>query len=159
MNSSIFKFSLLAILIIAGFQSTAQQTVTLDSILSVIRTDNPMLQEYKYQAEALNEISKGAKSWMAPMVGAGTFMTPYPGQMVEDQRDKGSIMISAEQSIPNPAKQRANQQLLSSRAAIEEASGSYTYNDLRSQARAAFFDWYVLEKKLAVLIATRRSLS
>lgn len=138
-------------IVVTGYSANAQQQVRLDSILNTIRTNNPMLQEYRYRAAALNEIAKGAKSWMAPMVGLGTFMTPYPGQMLMDDRDKGSIMISAEQSIPNPAKLRANELLLSSKASIEEAAGSFTFNDLRAQAKTAFYDWFVLEKKLVIL--------
>jgi cobalt-zinc-cadmium efflux system outer membrane protein len=148
-NTKTIAFALIALL--GSYASHSQQRLKLDSILSTIKQNSPMLQEYRYKAEALNEISKGAKSWMAPMVGLGTFMTPYPGQMVMDERDKGSIMISAEQSIPNPAKLRANQQLLSSKASIEEAAGSYTFNELRSQAKTAFYDWFVLEKKLVIL--------
>lgn len=148
-NTKTIAFALIALL--GSYASHSQQRLKLDSILSTIKQNSPMLQEYRYKAEALNEISKGAKSWMAPMVGLGTFMTPYPGQMVMDERDKGSIMISAEQSIPNPAKIRANQQLLSSKASIEEAAGSYTFNELRSQAKTAFYDWFVLEKKLVIL--------
>ncbi len=148
-NTKTIAFVLIAVL--GSYAAHSQQRLKLDSILSAIKQNSPMLQEYRYKAEALNEISKGAKSWMAPMVGLGTFMTPYPGQMVMDERDKGSIMISAEQSIPNPAKLRANQQLLSSKASIEEAAGSYTFNELRSQAKTAFYDWFVLEKKLVIL--------
>ncbi len=48
-----------------------------------------MLQEYDNKVKALNEYTAGAKSWMAPMVGAGTFMTPYGNQMLMDERDKG----------------------------------------------------------------------
>lgn len=151
MKSNIKRSFCLSLLLIAAFTSRAQQSLTLDSILNAIRKNSPMLQEYQYRAEALKEISKGAKSWMAPMVGVGTFMTPYPGQMLMDDRDKGSIMFSAEQSIPNPAKLRANQQVLSSRASIEEAAGAFTFNDLRAQAKAAYYDWLVLEKKLVIL--------
>lgn len=140
-------------IILVGYSASAQHRLSLDSILTSINTRNPMLQEYRYRASALNEISKGAKSWMAPMVGLGTFMTPYPGQTVMDEQDeqgKGSVMISAEQSIPNPAKLRVNQQFLSSKASIEEAAGAFTFNDLRAQAKTAFYDWFVLEKKLDI---------
>lgn len=151
MKSNIKTIVLFWLALWGSLTTQAQQRLKLDSILTVIRQNNPMLQEYRYKAEALNEISKGAKGWMAPMVGIGTFMTPYPGQRVMDERDKGFVMISAEQSIPNPAKLRANQQLLSSKAAIEEAAGLYAFNELRSQAKTAFYEWLVLEKKLAIL--------
>jgi cobalt-zinc-cadmium efflux system outer membrane protein len=150
MKSNINRSFCALVIIVVTYSANAQQ-LRLDSILSAIKNNNPMLQEYRYRAEALNEISKGAKSWMAPMVGLGTFMTPYPGQIVMDDRDKGSIMISAEQAIPNPAKLRANQQLLSSKASIEEAAGSFIFNDLRAQAKTSFYDWLVLEKKLVIL--------
>ena len=74
-----------------------------------------MLQEYDHKAKALHEYSAGARSWMAPMIGAGTFMTPYPNQMVMEEGDKGAWMFSVEQEIPNPAKLTANQNYLESR--------------------------------------------
>jgi cobalt-zinc-cadmium efflux system outer membrane protein len=151
MKSNIKTIVLIWIGVLLTYAAQSQQRLSLDSILLVIQQNNPMLQEYQYKAQALNEISKGAKSWMAPMVGASTWMTPYPGQMVMDERDKGQIMLNIEQSIPNPVKLRANQQLLSSKAAIEEAAGSFTFNELRSQAKTAFYDWLVLEKKLSIL--------
>src|SRR5687767_322982 len=79
------------------------QVISLDSVLKIIDQRNPMLQEYDSKVKALNTYTEGARSWMAPMVGAGTFMTPYPNQLLMDERDKGSIMISIEQTIPNPA--------------------------------------------------------
>lgn len=151
MNENIKTAVLVCLALLGSYSAQSQQRLKLDSILSVIRQNNPMLQEYRYKAQALNEIAKGAKSWMAPMVGVGTFMTPYPGQTISDERDKGSVMISAEQSIPNPAKLRANQQLLSSKASIEEAAGSFTFNELRSQAKTSFYEWLVLEKTLSIL--------
>ena len=57
------------------------QVISLDSVLRTIDLRNPMLQEYDNKVKALNIYTEGAKSWMAPMVGAGTFMTPYPGQL------------------------------------------------------------------------------
>src|SRR5688572_22635079 len=84
------------------------QVLTLDSVLILIDQNNPMLQEYDSKVKALNEYAAGAKSWMAPMVGGGTFMTPYANQMLMDERDKGAWMLSVEQSIPNPAKLNAN---------------------------------------------------
>src|SRR5687768_7011210 len=58
------------------------QVVTLDSVLRTIDKQNPMLQEYDNKVKALNTYAEGSKSWMAPMVGVGTFMTPYPNQML-----------------------------------------------------------------------------
>jgi len=74
--------------------SASAQVLTLDSVLRAVDARNPMLQEYTFKVKALNTYTNGAKSWMAPMVGAGTFMTPYPGQMIMDEGDKGSFMIT-----------------------------------------------------------------
>lgn len=128
-----------------------QQPMRLDSVLQTIRTTNPMLQQYDLRAKAQDAYAEGATGWMAPMVGAGVFMLPYPGQSVESDEREGSLMISAEQAIPNPAKQRARQAYFDSRAAIEQANAAATYNELRAQAKASYYNWVVLERKLDVL--------
>lgn len=132
------------------------QVMSLDSVLHLIDTQNPMLQEYDSKVKALNTYSEGAKSWMAPMVGAGTFMTPYPKQLLMDERDKGSVMFSVEQEIPNPAKLNANKRYLSSRASVEEQGRSYQFNILRSEAKTFYYQWLVAEKKLKVLRENER---
>ena len=125
------------------------QVITLDSILSVVKERNPMLKSYSLRANAMNEYAKGARSWMAPEVGGGLWMLPY--SQVEDPRDKGQIMLSVQQKISNPAKLKANQGYLESKAAIEQASGTYVFNELRAQAKTAYYQWIVLEKKKIVL--------
>ncbi|HKZ37426.1 MAG TPA: TolC family protein [Chryseolinea sp.] len=135
---------------------TAAQVLTLDSVLVMIDRKNPMLQEYDNKVNALNEYSAGAKSWMAPMVGAGTFMTPYGKQMLMDERDKGSWMFSVEQQIPNPAKLNANKDYLQSRAGVEKQSRAIQFNNLRSEAKAYYYQWLVAEKKIAVLNENER---
>src|SRR4051794_22673415 len=86
------KIIFLALSLGFTFQSYSQ-TYSLDSMLSVINRNNPMLQEYDSKVKAMNAYTEGAKSWMAPMVGVGTFMTPYPGQKVMESRDKGFWMF------------------------------------------------------------------
>jgi cobalt-zinc-cadmium efflux system outer membrane protein len=132
------------------FQSYAQ-TYSLDSVFSVIHRSNPMLQEYDSKVKAMNAYTEGARSWMAPMVGIGTFMTPYPGQKVMEQRDKGFWMFSAEQNIPNPARLNATKNYLASRAKVEEQGKNYQFNTLRSEAKSTYYQWLVLEKKMNIL--------
>jgi hypothetical protein len=103
-----------------------------------------MLQEYDNKVRALNTYTEGAKSWMAPMVGVGTFMTPYPNQLIMDERDKGSVMFSFEQQIPNPAKLNANKKYYVSRASVEEHGRSNQFNALRAEAKT-FYYWLVLK--------------
>jgi cobalt-zinc-cadmium efflux system outer membrane protein len=127
------------------------QVVTLDSVLRTIDKQNPMLQEYVNKVKALNTYAEGSKSWMAPMVGVGTFMTPYPNQMLMDERDKGSWMFTVEQEIPNPSKLTANKKYLSSKAAVEEQNRSAQFNQLRSEAKAMYYQWLVAEEKITTL--------
>lgn len=130
----------------------------LDTVLIRIDQRNPLLKPYGSRAAAARAYAEGARSWMAPMVGVGTFMAPYPAQMIMDERDKGFGMVSVEQDIPNRAKQRATQVFQQSKAAVEEAGRGVTLNRLRSDAKQLYFDWLVLEKRLTVLAENRRIL-
>ncbi len=143
------RISLVAVALSIGAQANAQQHVSLDSILSVVKERNPMLKSYSSRADAMNAYAKGARSWMAPEVGGGLWMLPY--KAVDDPRDKGQIMLSVQQKFTNPAKLRANEGYLESKAAIEQASETYVFNELRAQAKTAYYQWIVLEKKKTVL--------
>ncbi len=146
---SYIKTFLVAACAFSGQAAIGQQRISLDSILTVVRERNPMLKSYDSRAAAMNAYAKGAKSWMAPEVGGGLWMLPY--KKVEDPRDKGQIMLSIQQKFTNPAKLRANQGYLESKAAIEQASETYVFNELRAQAKTAYYQWLVLEKKKGIL--------
>ena len=148
--------SLLLVLVFGTSASAQQQPRTLDNLLQTIQKDNLMLQQYGYRAQAMDAYAEGATAWMAPMVGAGMFMTPYSSQDVERDEREGSYMLSVEQAIPNPAKQRAKQEYMNSRAAIEQAKAQALYNQLKADAKAAYYSWVVLEKKLDVLQDSER---
>ncbi len=140
----------IAIALFAGVvKANGQGRVSLDSIISAVKDRNPMLRSYSSRADAMTAYAKGAKGWMAPEVGGGLWMLPY--KTVDDPRDKGQIMLSVQQKFTNPAKLRANQGYLESKAAIEQASETYVFNELRAQAKTAYYQWIVLEKKKTVL--------
>src|SRR6267378_2524482 len=143
------KISLVAVALSIGFQVNGQQRVSLDSILSVVKERNPLVKNYRSRADAMVAYSKGAKSWMAPEVGGGFWMLPY--KRVDDPRDKGQIMLSVQQKFTNPAKLRANQGYLESKAAVEQASGNYIFNELRALTKTTYYQWMVLEKKKKAL--------
>ena len=136
MKSNI-RITLIGVCLSAGLNLNAQQRVSLDSILSVIKERNPMLKNYRSRGEAMNAYAKGANSLMAPEVGGGFWMLPY--KKVDDPRDRGQIMLSVQQKFTNPAKLRANRGYLESKAAIELASESYIFNELRAEARSAYY--------------------
>ena len=151
------KISLLLVAFCMGMgASAAAQVLTLDSVLAIIDKKNPMLQEYDNKVKALDEYSAGAKSWMAPMVGAGTFMTPYPNQMLMEEGDKGAWMFSLEQDIPNPGKLNANKKYLQSRANVEKEGRAVQFNALRTEAKTFYYQWLVAEEKIMVLLENEK---
>lgn len=146
----------LSILLLLITLSSSAQVISLDSVLSVIDKQNPMLQEYDSKVKAMNAYTEGAKSWMAPMVGGGPFFYPYPGQRLMDERDKGMFVLNVEQDIPNPAKLNAKRNYLASKASVEEKGRSYQFNQLRAEAKENYYQWLVLEKKGKVLQENKR---
>jgi len=141
----------LSIIVLSIINFANAQVITLDSVLSAIDQQNPMLQQFDQRVNAMNAYTAGAKSWMAPMVGAGPYWYPYPGQQLMDERDKGMFMFNIEQDIPNPAKLNAKRNYFSSRASVEEKGRSIQYNKLRAEAKTLYYDWLVLNRKLSVL--------
>jgi len=136
--------------------TSSAQVISLDSVLSTIDKQNPMLQEYDSKVKALNAYTEGAKGWMAPMVGGGPFFYPYPGQTLMDERDKGMFVIAMEQDIPSPGKLNAKKNYFASKAAVEEKGRSYQFNQLRAEAKENYYQWLVLEKKGKVLQENKR---
>ncbi len=77
-----FRLTLCALLLA---QAGLAQTMKLDAILDSIRVANPVVKMYDNEIRSMDEAAKGARSWMAPQVGAGQFMTPYnPGLWKKD---------------------------------------------------------------------------
>jgi outer membrane protein TolC len=142
------SIALILISIVPALDASAQ-VITLDSILAVVKERNPMLKSYSSRADAMNAYAKGAKSWMAPEIGGGLWMLPY--KQVDDPRDQGQIMLTVQQKFTNPAKLRANQGYMESKAAIEQASETYVFNELRAQVKTAYYQWMILVRKKAVL--------
>lgn len=145
--------ALIALLLLFPAFAQAQKApvLPLDSILQRIDANNLLLKSYELKAEAYQYNAKAATAWMAPMVGVGTFMTPYPGQMIMDGRDKGSLMLQLEQDIPNFAKQNAQKKYIESKAKVERATRDVTLNDFKAQAKKLYYAWLVAQQKIAVL--------
>lgn len=153
----VIKITVLLLLnYIACLYQVQAQVITLDSVLQIIDRQNLMLQVYDSKVKAQQAYVEGAKSWMAPMVGAGTFMTPYPGQKGIEEATKGSLMISVEQSIPNPARLNANKRYYESRVAVEEQGRAGAFNQLRAEAKTYYYRWVVAEEKLKILRENER---
>lgn len=148
----------LSVLVLILISVTMQaQVITLDSVLQAIDSRHPMLQEFDSRAQAMQAYTAGATGWMAPMVGAGPFWYPYPGQKVED-RDKGMFMATIEQDIPNPAKLSARKEYYASRAAVETQGRRRAFNELRAEAKTLYYEWLVLHTKKQTLHESERIL-
>jgi hypothetical protein len=60
-----------------------------------IKTNNPQLKMYDADIQSM-DAAKGTKSWMAPQVETGFFMTPYNskfGKQAEMGQGMGSYML------------------------------------------------------------------
>src|SRR5688572_22404152 len=117
--------------------------LTLDTILARIDRNNISLQGYALKAESYKYSAEASTAWMAPMVGIGTFMTPYPGQKIMEDRDKGNIMVQIEQDIPNRSKLNARKRFIASKADAELADRDISLNELRSQAKRLYYNWLI----------------
>ncbi len=143
------KRLLILCLSIVAMDLQAQELWRPENIITEIMQKNPVLRSYDFKAEAQDAKVPGAKAWMAPMVGAGTFMTPYPGANVMDESAKGSWMFSLEQEIPNPMKLKARAASLSAQSSISRESKAVTANELRATAKGLFYAMLIDYKKLS----------
>ena len=136
---------------LAGPWHARSETRSLQTILGKIEQNNILLQSYDLKANAYQYSAEAATAWMAPMVGVGSFMTPYPFQNIMDPRDRGSIMLRIEQEIPNGSKLRAKKNFIASQADIERSSKAITLNDLKATAKKLYYSWVIAEHKIKVL--------
>ena len=141
------------LLMLFPIQLMAQQSpvLTLDSILQRIDRNNIQLQTFDLRAEAYKYSANAATAWMPPMVGFGTFMTPYPGQTLMEARDKGQLMLRIEQDIPNTGKLNARKRYIESQGNIERSGRGITLNELKAQAKQLYFTWLIAQERISVL--------
>ncbi len=145
------KRGLILLLVLAGLaHPVSGQVLSLDSILLRIREQNPMLRQYERQSDAAYAYAEGARAWMPPMLGVGTFMAPLP-YSAEEVEDRGMLMLSLQQDLPNPTKQRARREAAEARALAPLAAGDNAWNMLRTEARMRYYEWLVLLKREPVL--------
>ena len=141
------KRILLFIFCVCAIQ-TFGQVLTIDSVLSRIENNNPMLKMYDEQINAANNYSEMAKSWMPPTFSTGPWQAPYKNF------SDGMWMITGEQMIPNPSKQKANYQFMQGMASIEQQGKAAKKNEMFAMAKTNYYEWIVLQKKYYVLMQT-----
>ncbi|MBN9349424.1 MAG: TolC family protein [Chitinophagaceae bacterium] len=141
----------IAFLVFPFSVSYAQQKefFNLNEILQHIDSNNVLLKTYGYRATAYQYSAEAATAWMPPMVGVGTFMTPYPFQ--KTMGNNGDIMFRVEQQFPNMKKLNAKKKYLESLGTVENMNRSISFNDLRAEARLQYFTWVIALQKIKVL--------
>lgn len=141
------------IFILLPLVSIAQRdsVMSLPEIFQEINENNLLLKSYGQRAESYQYSADAATAWMPPMVGLGTWQTPYPFQKVMDARDKGMLMIRLEQEIPNRARLNATRRYIASQANAEREARNVALNDMEAEAKRQYFNWLVASQSLAVL--------
>ena len=150
---SMRKYVITAAVLVSSLSATAQTRLTI--ILDSIERGNPVSRMFEADIRSMDEAAKGAKSWMPPEVGAGFFMTPYDPQRWKKMSDMepgmGSFMISAQQMIPNRRKLQADAAYMQSMSGTAKEQRKAALNELYAQAKKAYYEWVIIEKKKAVL--------
>jgi outer membrane protein TolC len=93
----------------------------------------------------MDAAAKGARSWMAPQVSTGLFMTPY-----NINPDMGSYMIGVTQMIPNASRLKADSDYMNAMSSVEVENKNYTVNQLNALVKTNYYQWIVLDKKMKV---------
>ncbi|MFV8271003.1 TolC family protein [Flavobacterium sp. GT2N3] len=129
------------------------QTLSLDAVLTNIETNNPQLKMYDADIQSMDAAAKGAKSWMAPQVETGFFMAPYNTKMwkaSEMSPGMGSYMVGVTQMIPNARKLKSDFNYMNAMSSVEKENKEYTINQLKALAKANYYQWLVLNKKIKI---------
>lgn len=138
--------------------ASAQQKMSLENILSVIEQNNPQMKMYDAQIRSLDESAKGARSWAPPEIGAGFYMVPYDFGLTKSsttpmgtQTGMGQVMFSASQMLPNKKEQNANLAYMQALSKVNSENKQFALNDLYATAKENYYEWLILDKKMAVI--------
>lgn len=149
------KKLILFLVINAGLSvSKAQDTLSLPQVLAEIEAKNPSLKRYDAEIRSLNEAAKGARSWMPPEVGTGFWMVPYNTKYIKGENGIGGMgqyMISGQQMFPNRKRQNAEAAYMGSMSSVTREQKEATLNELYAEAKKNYYQWGIIERKLAVL--------
>ncbi len=149
------KIFILISLICFHQENIVAQTMKLADILDSIQSSHPVLKMYEAEVQSLDEAAKGARSWMAPEVSSGFWMTPYNVNLWSNKGSAGpgmgQYMISAEQMFPNGKYNIANEKYMQAMSSVESENRKSTLNELFSRAKDNYDAWIIIEKKLLII--------
>jgi len=155
------KFFIVSIAAILLFKGNAQ-TLSLDSILNTVRQSHPAMKMYDADIRSMDEVSKGAKSWMPLELETGLWMTPYDASMWKKPAGGGTgmgqYMISAQQMFPNKKEQQANEKYMQAMSSASKETKQASLNELYANAKRSYYICLITQKKLKVLDENERIL-
>ena len=156
------KLLLVLIALAVAFNSMAQ-TLKLDAIIDSITLSHPVVKMYDNEIRSMDEAAKGAKSWMPPEINTGLWMVPYNTSLWKKgdmgATGMGQYMIGGQQMIPNRKKQNADAAYMLAMSSVEKEKKNATLNELISEAKLYYYEWLILEKKLAILAQNEKLLN
>ena len=147
------KFYIAIICLIFCSANDVAQTLSLDEVLVLVKENNPQLKMYDAEIQSMDAAATGARSWMAPQVSTGFFMTPYNSKLWKADEmgtGMGNYMIGVQQMIPNASKLKADSNYMNAMSSVEAENKNYTLNQLNALAKTNYYQWLVLNKKLKI---------
>ena len=154
--------SLLILFAIAGVIKLHAQTMQLDAIINTIQQHHPSVKMYNAEIRSLDEASKGARSWEAPTLSTGFWMTPYNPKLWKKNADgtpgMGQYMIGVEQMLPNKKALDAKAAYMQAMSSVDKEKKNATLNDLYSEAKKNYYEWVIIKKKLSILDQNKKLL-
>lgn len=123
------------------------QNLSLDSVLSKIEKNNPLLRSYKSKIQGDSSLVGSAGAWMPPKAGLELDRNPYSF----DNFYSGVIRTSVSQDFPNRKMIDAKTDYLESLSKISINELMYQRNKLFSQAKSAYYGIYISQKKVTII--------
>ena len=139
------KYYIIISCLLLNVMAAGAQTLSLEAILNNIKMNNPQLKMYDADIQSMDAVAKGARSWMAPQVSTGLFMTPYTVNP-----EMGSYMVGVTQMIPNASRLKADADYMNAMSSVELENKNYTLNQLNALAKTNYYRWIVLDKKIKI---------
>ncbi|MFI5154941.1 MAG: TolC family protein [Chitinophagales bacterium] len=139
----------------------SQPAMKLGDVISLIQANHPSLKMYDAEIRSMDEAARGAKSWEAPELGTGFWMTPYNTALWKksgSETGMGQYMITVTQMIPNKKELDANAKYMEAQSSLNMITKQATLNELCAAAKKSYYAWMVIQKKLTVIDESRKLL-
>lgn len=145
---------IITVLFLLFSNAKAQDVLKLEDVLQRIQKENPRLKMYDAGIRSQDEAAKGVRTWNAPEVGAGLWMTPYNPQYWKKDAmgnpGSGQFMLSAQQMFPNKKKQDAEAKFMVAVSSVDKENKNAALNELYAEAKRNYYEWIIIKKKLGV---------